>query len=107
AEPHSARAEHRVALLERALTLLLVLELLQLRLPAQARLRDALQELEAVREELVQRRVEQPDRDRPALHCREQPLEVLLLKRQQLVQGGPPARLVLRPDHPLHFWPGV
>ena len=48
-----------------------------------------------VREELVQRRVEQPDRHREPGHRLEQPLEVLLLEREQLGQrarGGSPRR---------------
>ena len=81
----------------------LVLELRQLRVALQARLGDALGELEAVGHELVQRRVEQPDRDRQARHLLEQPLEVGLLERQQLVERGAAAGLVVGHDHPLHL----
>ena len=39
-----------------------------------------------VRQELVQRRIERADRDRPALHRPEQAVEVVALERQQLGQ---------------------
>jgi hypothetical protein len=45
-----------------------------------------------VRQELVQRRIEQADRDRQALHDLEQRGEVLALHRQQLGQRRAPAR---------------
>ena len=48
-----------------------------------------------VRQELVQRRIEQADRDRPALHRPEDAVEVLALERQQLGQrrlAGPRRR---------------
>ena len=44
--------------------------------------------LGGVGQELVQRRVEQPDRDGQARHCREDPLEVGLLHRQELRERG-------------------
>ena len=106
-EPHAARAEHRVALLERAHALELVLELAQLRRAAQARLGDPLHELVAIGQELVQRRIQQPDRDRQPRHRLEEPLEVRLLQRQQLVERGPPAGLVLGHDHALHLGQAV
>ena len=53
-------------------------------------------------QELVQRRVEQPDRDREAGHRLEDPLEVGLLHGQQLVERDAPGRLVARQDHLLH-----
>ena len=52
----------------------------------------------------MQRRVEQADRHRPAIHRREQALEVALLERQQLVQRRPPLLVGVGeddPDHPL------
>ena len=88
---------------ERAGALEQVLELGQLRVALQARLGDALGELDPVGQELVQRRVEQADRDRQALHLLEQALEVGLLKRQQLVEHRAAAGLVLGHDHPLHL----
>ena len=50
----------------------------------------------------MQRRVEQADRDGEARHRLEDPLEVRLLHRQQLVERRPPAGLVARQDHLLH-----
>ena len=47
------------------------------------------------RQELVQRRVEQPDRDREPRHRRQDPLEVGLLEGKQplqLARGAPPPR---------------
>ena len=70
---------------------------------AQPRLGDLLDELDAVGQELVQRRVEQPDGDRQALHRLEDPLEVVLLERQQLVERRAAAGLVVGHDHPLHL----
>ena len=64
---------------------------------------DLLHELEAVGHELVQRRVEQPDRDRHALHRLEHALEVLLLQREQLIQDGAAPGLVVGHDHDLHL----
>ena len=57
-EPHTPGAEHRVALLERAHALELVLQPRQLRVAAQPRLGDPLDELNWVGQELVQRRVQ-------------------------------------------------
>ena len=45
-------------------------------------------EILGVGQELVQRRVEQADRDREPGHRLEDALEVLLLERQQLGQSG-------------------
>ena len=81
-QPHAARAEHRVALRERAHALERVLERGGLGRVAQPRLGDLLDELDAVGHELVQRRVEQPDGDRQPLHRLEDPLEVVLLERR-------------------------
>ena len=55
-----------------------------------------------VRDELVQRRIEQPDRDRPLLHRLEEPSKSRLLERQQLGErsaAGPStseARIIAR-----------
>ena len=86
AEPAAARAEHRVRLLQRPdpLAHALVGRLLERR------------------QELVQRRVEQADRHRQPGHRLEDPLEVALLDRQQLVERRPPAVLVLGQDHLAH-----
>ena len=53
-------------------------------------------------QELVQRRVEQPDRDRQARHRLEDPLEVGPLERQQPVERRAPAVLVVGEDHLAH-----
>ena len=66
-QPHAARAEHRVDLLQR---------------PRAVALR-ALGQVVGIGQELVQRRVEQADGDRQALHRLEDPLEVALLQRQR------------------------
>ena len=47
----------------------------------------------------MQRRVEQPDRDRQPRHRLEDPLEVGLLEWQEPVERGPARRLVVREDH--------
>ena len=51
----------------------------------------------------MQRRVEQPDRDREALHRLEDPFEVPLLKRKKLVEGRLALLFRLRHDHRLHL----
>ena len=86
AEPAAARAEHRIRLVQ---------------------LGDPLAHVVRGRfleggQELVQRRVEQPDRHREARHRLEDPLEVGLLDRQELVERDTPGRLVARHDHLLH-----
>ena len=53
-------------------------------------------------QELVQRRVEQPDGDRVALHGAEDGLEVAALHRQQLGQRPLPPGRVLGDDHLPH-----
>ena len=58
--------------------------------------------LAAVRQELVERRIEQPDRDRQSVHRLEDPLEVGPLHRQQLGQRATPAAFVARDDHLAH-----
>ncbi len=55
-----------------------------------------------MRQELVQRRVQEPDRDRQAVHRLEDADEVLLLKRLELGQGGLAAGLVVGQDHLAH-----
>jgi hypothetical protein len=82
-EPAAASAEHRVRLAQRAdAATHLVVPRVLLR-----------------RKELVQRRVEQPDRDRQPDHRLEDPLEVGLLHRQQPLERRAPAGLVVRHDH--------
>ena len=97
AEAHPTRAEHRIRLLSDADAIELRLQPGERRAAVQLAPHDRLVEFEPVREELVQRRIKQPDRHRPALHRLKQPLEVALLQRQQLVERAPAARLVGRP----------
>ena len=85
-EPAAARAEHRVRLLQRA----------------DAGAHALVGRLLLARQELVQRRVEQADRDRQPGHRLEDPLEVGLLERQQPVERGAALRLGLGQDHLLH-----
>ncbi len=54
------------------------------------------------RQELVQRRVDQADRDRPAAHRLEDAHEVLALHREQLVERRLADRLVVGKDHVAH-----
>ena len=80
------------------------LQLGQIRGPLDARALHVLGHLLEARQELVQRRVEQPDRDRQALHLLEQALEVLLLEGQKLVVEDPAALLLgLGHDHRAHL----
>ena len=55
-----------------------------------------------MRQELVQRRVQQPDRDGQPVHDAEQVRKILALERQQLVQCGFAARQVVGHDHLPH-----
>ena len=65
--------------------------------PPEPGLGQPLDQLVAVGQELVQRRVEQADRHRQLVHRLEQALEVGLLERQQLIERGAPARRRRRP----------
>ena len=56
----------------------------------------------SVRQELVQRRVEQADRDRQAAHDLEQFGEVLALHREKLGERGATALLVVGENHLAH-----
>ena len=55
-----------------------------------------------VRQELVQRRIEQPDGDRQALHDLEQLDEIAALHRQELGERRAPRLLVVGQDHLAH-----
>ena len=55
-----------------------------------------------VRQKLVQRRIEQPDRDGQSLHRFEDSFEIAPLNRQQLRQGATPACFVRCHDHLAH-----
>ena len=86
AEPAAACAEHRVRLLESPDPL------------AHPFVRGLLDR----RQELVQRRVEQADRDRKAGHRLEDPLEVRLLMGQELLERAPALLLAGGHDHLAH-----
>ena len=55
-----------------------------------------------LRQELVQRRIEEADRDRHSVQLAEDAFEVVLLIRQQLIERVPPPFLVAREDHLAH-----
>ena len=101
AQAAAARAEHRVDLVQ-------LLHLGQLLLglgvgrAGRAGHGDALGQLDQAGQELVQRRVEQADRDRQAGHGPEDPLEVALLEGAQRRQRLDPRLVVAGEDHPLH-----
>ncbi len=56
-----------------------------------------LEDLVVLRQKLVERRIEQADGHREALHRREDPDEILALEGQELVHRLPPRLLVGRP----------
>ena len=64
--------------------------------------RDLDSEVGLVGQELVQRRVDQPDGDRQPVHLAKDPGEVLALHGQQRRQRRVPALVVLGDDQPLH-----
>ena len=64
--------------------------------------RDLDRELDLVRQELVQRRVEQPDGDREPVHRREDADEVVALQRQERVVGLLLLLVGLGEDHLAH-----
>ena len=64
--------------------------------------RDLDHQVFALRQELVQRRIDRADRDRLAVHRLEHAVEVAALQRQQLVERLAAIRLVVGEDHPLH-----
>ncbi len=69
----------------------------RVRRPVASATRDLDREVLQRRQELVQRRVDQPDRHRQPVHRREDAVEVLALQRQQRVQRGLPIVLGGRP----------
>ncbi len=95
-EPHAAEAEHRIDLMQfgRAGAQLL---------RADAHRLGDLRDLRfGLRQEFVQRRIEQADRDRQARHDLEQFGEVLALHRQQLGERRAAAFLGVGEDHLAH-----
>ena len=101
-EAHPARAEHRVDLLERLDALPRALEHRQVIRALSARPLDVLLDLRLVRQELVQRRIEQADGHRKAGHRVEEPFEVGLLQRPQDLQAALATLAVLGQDHVGH-----
>ena len=94
-EPAAARAEHRVDLLQRAHALAACARARRGRRRARCARARPRARRRAVGQELVQRRVEQADRHRQAVHRLEDALEVALLQRQQLgerARGAPRRR---------------
>ncbi|MNZ99109.1 hypothetical protein D3C78_1184200 [compost metagenome] len=63
--------------------------------------------LVGLRQEFVQRRVEQADRHRQAVHDLEQFGEIRTLHRQKLVERCPPALFTFRKDHLTHHMDAV
>ena len=95
-EAASAVAEHRVDLGQRV-------HALPDRIGGDAEvLRRAPHRLLLLRKELVERRIEQPDRHGPSRHFAEDPQEVLALHRQDLRERGAPLLLRVGEDHLAH-----
>ena len=80
-----------------------VLELVEVVGLLDPRALQVLRDLLGLRHELVERRVEQADRDRQALHLLEEALEVALLEREQLAERGAALLLGLGHDHRAHL----
>ena len=97
-EPDAAQAEHGVLLVQPAHRVQQLAVLLGGLVPGQG---DLDRQVGEVGQELVQRRVDQPDGDRQAVHRLEDLHEVAALQRLERVQRGLPARLVLGQDEPL------
>ena len=104
AEPHAAVAEHRVELVQLLDAAQQPELLFEFVVPCALRLelRDLHHQLFALRQELVQRRIDGADRDRLAVHRLEDAVEVVALHRQQLGERRPAILLVVGEDHPLH-----
>ena len=96
AEPAPAMPEHRVRLAQ-AFDDACQFRLRQVKLP-----REQLRLFATVRQELVQRRIEQPDVDREPVHGLENRLEVGALHREQLGERAPPSTFIARDDHLAH-----
>ena len=97
-EPDAAQAQHGVLLVQAAHR---VEQLAVLLGGLVARQRHLDRQVGEVGQELVQRRVDQPDGHRQAVHRVEDLHEVAALQRLERVQRGLPARLVLGQDEPL------
>ena len=97
AEPAAAGAEHRVGLLKLVYALEGLLELVEVRRALDPRALGLLRHLLEARQELVQRRVEQADRDRQPAISSNSPSKSCLLERQQLRERGAAVLLGRRP----------
>ena len=100
-EADTAMAEHRVELvqlLDAGEQLFLVVELLAARAGG-LEPGDVDHQVLALGQELVQRRVDRPDRHRFAAHALEDAVEVVALQRQQFVQRLAAVGLVVGQDH--------
>ena len=102
AETNAAQAEHRVLLMQAAHRLQQLVVLLGRVVAGQC---DLDRELGQVRQELVQRRVEQPDRGRQPVHGLEDFHEVAALQWLKTIQRGLPGRVVIGQDEPLDELP--
>ena len=100
AEPDAAQPQHRVLLVQLVHRLQHAQVALAL-LAAGLGDRDAHGQLGDVGQELVQRRIEQPDGDRQPVHRLEDADEVLALQRQQLLQLGRLLLVGVGQDQPL------
>ena len=95
-EPAAAKAEHRIEFMQFAGA---VGELFRIRAHRPGDFRDF---LFGVRQEFVQRRIEQPDGDRQRAHDLEQLDEIRPLHRQKFCERCAARGLVLREDHLAH-----
>ena len=100
AEPDAAQTEHRVLLVQ-AVHRLQQPQLVLVLLATSLGHRNPHRQLGVVRQELVQRRVEQPHRDRQPVHRLEDPEEVLTLQRQQRRQCLLALLVAVGEDQPL------
>ena len=100
-ETHAAMAEHRVELVELldAVQQRLLLRELAAALAARFELGDLDHQVFALGQELVQRRIDRPDRHRRAVHRLEHAVEVVALERQQLVERLAAIGFVVGQDH--------
>ena len=102
-EAAAARAEHRVGLGQAVDLVERALEVLEVGCALDAGALHFLRNLFEAGKELVERRVEQADRDGQAGHLLEQPLEVLLLERPQLAERLAAVALGVGHDHRAHL----
>ena len=102
AEADAAQAEHRVLLVQAAHRVEQFLVLVRRVIAGQ---RDLDREVGEVGQELVQRRVEQPDGDRQPVHRLQDLHEVAALQRLKRIERGLPRLVVVGQDQPLDQLP--